>query len=115
MFRYAVIRITSGLLRIGGFVGVILSVIALMSAYQWLGPSQVTGADSIFVRSFGLFALYGGLSLLVSSLLMIAAGQMLQVFVDIALNTRPIGELVETSRSTARFFEAMTQRNQGSP
>src|SRR5689334_4891117 len=113
MFRYGVVRLTSALLRIVGLIGVLVSIVLFIPSIANIAPRSGAGLENVISASFGVLLVYSSASLFVSSMLMIAVGQMLQIFVDIALNTRPIAELVDASRSSARFFDAMLERQQG--
>lgn len=79
------------------FISLTLRVVGWLLLVPGLLLAMLTGVDSFTQIVGGCFAV-------VSGLIFIALGELLQVLSDIATNTAPIAEMVEYARNTNAFF-----------
>ncbi len=85
--------------------GVILLMLGLMDLSNV--QSQMYGFNAVF----GIWKIGSGLGSMLSGLLLLAAGQAIRVFIDIAVQTAPIAEIAINSAKTVAFFERMSGQN----
>jgi hypothetical protein len=82
--KYAVLKSISVVVRVMGWVLVVVSILALVSGLVLLLTSLASGRVSIYtLYAFGA-ALFGGMW----GILMVAVGGLIPVFIDIEQNTR---------------------------
>ena len=99
---YGVLRFVAGLTAIIGWIVVIIGALTLVVAFN----------QGI---AFGFMGLLISGGIVLSGLIVVAAGQALDVFIDIARNTEPIEKLtsqmatlVEQNARVLSFFEHMS-------
>ncbi len=114
--KYGALRSISGilvfvgwLLLVAGLIGAVFGLLEMTSAQQTYGPGSVNLA-------FGFSKMIAGITALVTGVLVIAMGQVIRLFIDIALQTAPIALIAENSSKTVAFFERVNSRvSPGSP
>ena len=114
--KYGALRSISGilvfvgwLLLVAGLIGAVFGLLEMTSAQQIYGPGSVNLA-------LGFGKMIAGITALVTGVLVIAMGQVIRLFVDIALQTAPIALIAENSSKTVAFFERVNSRvSPGSP
>jgi hypothetical protein len=114
--KYGALRSISGilvfvgwLLLVAGLIGAVFGLLEMTSVQQTYGPGSVNLA-------FGFSKMIAGITALVTGVLVIAMGQVIRLFVDIALQTAPIALIAENSSKTVAFFERVNSRvSPGSP
>jgi hypothetical protein len=101
------LRVVGGL---GMIAGVIITVTAAGVAFDVLGRTNPESL-AFTIRLMEPFAgLILGLTLLVTSALLLSFGHIVQVLVDIAVNTQPIQAMLEETRKASIFFDRVASR-----
>src|SRR5262245_44013734 len=98
MFRYGTVRILSLLLRILGWIMIVSAVALAATGIAQLGK-PTSGELAGLLGVVGMIQIYGAISVLIGGLFMLVSGHVLQLLVDIALNTRPMAEMAESSKA----------------
>ena len=96
--RYGVLRSLSTFLGFAGWVQVFLGALVFI-------VGVLSGGVGIFS------GLVGGIAVAISGLILVAIAQALDVFIDIALNTAPIAQLVGQNAAMVAFFDNFKNRN----
>ena len=89
--RYLVLRAFSAVLRILGWIAVVLGLIVIaVGLFGAFEPSAYMMGAMAGWRISG-----GGIGIVVTGLLMVLYGELLEVFADIEVNTRRTAEVIE--------------------
>lgn len=107
--RYPALRVVSYFLRLFGWVLISLGLLGFIAVFSGLGHvinqyageigyGQLGGVMTALIISLSMFIFMSGLSYL-------AFGEIIKVFVDIALNTEP---LLEIAQDTNYFYERLS-------
>ena len=104
--KYVALRLISYLLRTIGLVMIAFSIIGVVTALT------VLNADNAARNAYaGLFLLFGSISVLMWGVNALAFGELIQVLVDIALNTAPLSEI---NQNIARLEKMQEQASSAS-
>lgn len=96
--RYVVLRTFSAVLRIMGWIAVVLGLIIIaVGLFDALEPSAHMMGAMMGWRVSG-----GGVGIVVTGLLLVLYGELLEVFADIEVNTRHTAELIEHLAAAVR-------------
>lgn len=107
-WRYAGLRVISSVLRVVGWLTLMVSLIALIGALGTFSATSATPGQSGWLSGIGALGALGAVgfafSSAISGIQMIAFGEIIRVLVDIAVNT---GRLDEVSADTGFFRQRL--------
>ena len=106
MNKYGTLNFIKGLLFIVGTLMIVGGAMMLLADVAKIINNQQTNYGN-FQLAFAYTGIFTSLSLIVSGVMFLAFGEMIQVAVDIATNT---AEMVEHSRETSAFFGRVAAR-----